>query len=406
MTEPALKGLRVTDFSWVYAGPLCTRYLASLGAEVIKIESQRRPDQFRVTGMLRDESGKPSLNKAPGFNLLSYSKKSVSLDLSKPEGIVLAKRLIEISDLVVENYGPGVMEKMGLSYEEVRKIKPDIIMVSSSGMGRTGPQSHYVAYGQALQANSGLTYITGYPGGPPRGVSAPYSDPLTGTTEVLGILAALYHRRMTGEGQYLDLSMTEATITNIPEATLDYLWNGRSQEVVGNDDPIMAPHNVYPCLGDDRWVAIAVSNEEEWQGLCKSLGEPAWTKDERFADQFLRWQHRAEMDKHIGEWTKDKDRYDVMRMLQEQGVPAGPVFDAQDTMEDPHLNARGLFIDLNHAEVGPKRYIGVPWHLSPDSSIIYEPPPLLGQDSEYVLKDLLKLSDSEYKQLVAEEVIY
>lgn len=405
MTELALEGVRVADFSWVFAGPLCTRYLASMGAEVIKIESRRRPDGYRV-GPARDESGAPLLNRAANFNLLAYSKKSLSLDLSKPEAIALAKRLIAISDLVVENFGAGFMERMGLAYEDLKQMKPEIIMASSSGLGRTGPESHFVAYGQTLHAYSGLTSLTGYVGGPPRGLSGAFSDPLTGTVEVLGVLAALYHRRMTGEGQYLDLSMAEATVSHLPEATLDYLVNERTGGCLGNEDAVMAPHGVYRCKGEDAWVAIAVGTEAEWQGLCRALEHPAWIRDPKFSEATLRWQHRDELDQHLESWTRARDRFQAMHVLQREGVPAGPVFDARDAVEDPQLRARGFYVELDHPEVGRKLYVGLPWKLSPDHDVRYEPPPLLGEHSAYVCKELLGLSDAEFSYLVEAEVIY
>lgn len=405
MTELALSGVRVADFSWVWAGPLCTRYLASMGAEVIKIESRKKPDGFRLGGG-KDAEGNPLLNQAPNFNLLAYSKKSVSLDLSRPEGIEWAKRLVAISDLVVENYGTGAMERMGLGYEELRKIRPDVILVSSSGFGRTGPEAGYVAYGNTIQAYSGINAVTGYRGEPPRGIGSAFSDPLTGTTEILGVLAALYHRHLTGEGQHVDLSMVEATVSHLPEAVMDYILNGRERGPQGNDDDACAPHGVYRCRGDDAWIAIAVQDEEEWGALRCALGEPAWAAEPRFADAASRVCNRQLLDQHIEEWTRNLDRVEAMEILQEAGVPAGPVYNARDVAEDAHMRERGLFVELDHPELGPKLYVGHPWKLLPDDNARYERPPLLGEHSEYVLKELLGASDSEFDRLVNERVLY
>ncbi len=405
MTLMALSGVRVADFSWVWAGPLCTRYMASMGAEVIRIESKQRPDQWRV-GSGKDENGEPLWNQTPNFNLINYSKKSVSLNLGRPEAIELAKRIVAISDIVVENFGVGAMERMGLGYEDLKLIKSDIILVSSSGFGQSGPLANYVAYGSAIQAYSGINHVTGYRDEPSRGIGGGYSDPLTGTTEILGLLAALYHHRVTGQGQHIDLSMVEATAFHLPEAILDYLVNHRDRGPQGNEDDIKAPHNVYPCSGDDRWIAIAVGTEDEWMGLCRALGNPTWANDPRYGSVSSRWQNRQTLDEHVREWTKGRDRLETTELLQSEGVPAGPVQDARDVVEDLHMRARGAFVEIDHPELGPKLYAGHPWKLLPDDNARYEPAPLIGEHSEYVCKELLGVEDSEFNRLVKEKVIY
>ena len=388
-TKPALDGVRVADFSWVLAGPLCTRYLASLGAEVIKIVSQVRPD---------------SLWSGP--NNLYYSKKSISLNLSTPEGLDIARQVIAVSDILIENFGTGAMDRLGLTYENLKKINPGLIYVSSSGFGRTGPARTYVAYGMTIQAYSGLTHLTGYPGGPPRGVNAALSDPITGTTALLGILAALHHRRTTGEGQYIDLSMVEATVAHLAEPVLEYLVAGKSLASVGNDDPAMAPHGVYRCKDDDTWIAVAVGNDEEWEGLCRAMGNPSWSADPRFVHASGRHEHRQELDQLVDAWTKHGDRFELMHLLQRNGVPAGPMYNSRDAVEDPHLNERGLFVELDDPIVGRKKFIGVPWRLSPDNELNYRPAPAPGQDTEYIYKEVLGISDVNYQRLVEQKVAY
>ena len=295
---------------------------------------------------------------------------------------------------------------MGLSYEELKVLRPGVIMVSSSGFGQTGPLAGYAAYGSAIQSYSGINHITGYRGQPPRGIGGAFSDPLTGTTELFGVLAALYQRQLTGEGQHLDLSMVEATVAHLPEAVLDYLINGRDQGPQGNDEDGLAPHGVYRCAGDDTWIAIAVQNEEEWQGFCRALGNPLWAAEKKYTDASSRWQNRKELDHHVEAWTKDRDRFQAMEILQQEGVPSGPVFDARDVAEDPHMRERGLFVELDHPELGPKLYVGHPWKLLPDDNARYERPPLLGEHSEYVYKDLLGMNDEKFDRLVQQKIIF
>lgn len=385
----ALKGIRVVDFTWVFAGPLSTRYLASMGAEVLKVESQAHPDTTRAN--------------VTNFH---YSKKSVTINLSTPEGLDIVRRLIAVSDVVVENYGPGVTEKLGLTYADLKRINPALILISCSGFGRTGPESHYVAYGQTLQAYSGLTYATGYPGSPPRGLSAPLTDMITGTSAVLGVLSALYHRRKTGEGSHIDLSMLEATSAQLPEPILEYLVAGRDRGSLGNDDAVMAPHAVYRCKGEDAWLAIAVGSEEEWRGLCQALENPAWCADPRFGSAELRRDHKKELDQCLDAWTRQGDRFELMHLLQRHGVPAGVVCDARDVVENPHHKERGFFIELNDHTIGRKRFVGQPWRLTPDNEVCYEPAPLFGEDNLYVYCQVLGIPRAEYQRLVNTQIVY
>lgn len=398
-----LQGIRVADFSWVLAGPICGRYLAAMGAEVIKIESSRRPDQTR-TGVM-GEDGRPLLNRSPNFNVNNYSKLSCTIDLTRKEGQQLAREIVQVSDIVLENFGYGVMERFGLGYDELRKIRPDIIMLSSSGLGRTGPERNYVAYGHTLHAYAGVTAITGYHGGPPRGVGGVWSDPVTAVTATFAVLAALHHRAMTGEGQFIDLSMGEATAALLVEPLLDYQLNGRVWGVRGNDHEVWAPHGCYPCKGEDRWIAIAVTNDHQWQALCEVLGAAELRTDPRFATATRRWHHRRDLDQQVAERTRAWDAWDLTHRLQEVGVPAGPSLDVEQFVHDSHIKERGFLLTVEHPEVGARLVPRLPWRMDPAVTERYEHAPLLGEHNEYVFRAVLGLPDHKYAHLVETGVI-
>ena len=401
----ALSGLRVADFSWVFAGPICTRNLAAMGAEVIRVESRRRVDAHRLSGF-RDAEGRPRINASPYFYMVNYNKRSVALDISQPRGLELAKDLIQISDVVIENYALGVMERLGLGYEVVRELRPDAIMVSSSGLGRSGPERGYVAYGMTLHAYSGLTSLTGYPGGLPRGIGTTWSDPLTGLAATFAVLAAIWHRRQTGEGQYIDLSMAEATVAMLAEPLFDYSLNGRLWEVVGNEDRLAAPHGCYPCRGDDRWIAIAVTTDDQWAGLCTALDRPELIDDPRYADGYGRLARRAELDALVSGWTSQLAPQEAERRLIEAGVPARQVLDPPGLLADEHLRERDFFVELDHDEGGKGPVLALPWRLNPGPNPTYTPAPSLGADNDYVYRDLFGLGRADIQTLIDDKVIY
>lgn len=398
-----LEGIRVADFSWVLAGPLCTKYLGCMGAEVIKIESYDRPDYYRNRQPFAD--GKPGLNRAGSFNNINFSKKDCTLNLKHPRALELAKRIISISDVVVENFAGGVMERLGLDYENLKKLRPDIIMMSSSGLGKAGPGKDFVAYGTTLHAFTGLTGLTGYEDGEPRGIGGTWVDPVTGTVEAYAIAAALYYRKRTGEGQYIDLSMAEVQIGLMPEAVMDYIMNGRVQRPRANQDDWMAPHSVFPARGEDKWVAIAVSNDEEWKALCKAIGQPQLADDPRFGDALSRWKNQKQLDPIIGAWTKDYTHYEAAAILQKAGVPAGPSLDPAEVAEDEHLRKRGFIVTLDHPEVGVRDYAGLPWKISGVPRPFVKYAPLIGEHNEYVFHELLGLPMPEVKHLVEDRAI-
>ena len=401
-----LEGIRVADFGWIFAVPHATAWLSTLGAEVIRIESQVNLDQLRVTGLAQGTDGVPGLNRAGGYNSLNFGKKSITLNLRDPRAIELAKELVRRSDVVTENFVVGTMERFGLGYEVLRAIKPDIVMLSGSSVGQTGPERTATGWGPNAMAVGGAPYVTGYSGGPPSSLDSTFPDFVIGVQMAFSLLVALHERARTGQGQRIDLSMAETVVAMIPEAMLDYAMNGRDAERIGNRHPSMAPHGVYQCQDDDSWVAVAVANDEQWRGLCAALGEPALAADERYGSAAGRLEHQDRLDRAIGEWTRQHTNYEAMHALQARGVPAAPVLGARALFEDPHMRALGYFVDIDHPEVGVRRIPGLPGRYSAMPELAYGPSPLLGEHNEQILCGLLGLSRARYEELVAEQVIY
>jgi benzylsuccinate CoA-transferase BbsF subunit len=361
-----------------------------MGAEVIKVGSVRRPD--------------PSSRGAP-FQVYNQSKLYAALNLASPEGLALAKRLLALSDVMVENFAAGVIERLGLGYDVVAAVKPDIIMVSSAGTGHTGPHKDYVAYGSLLQHYTGWNSISGYPEREPI-KGGLWADPWVGMELAMITVAALNHRAVTGAGQYIDLSMAEALSASIPEAILDYQMNGAVPAPQGNRDAWDAPHGVYPCQGDDRWIAIAVTNDAEWQALCGVLERPDLAADVRLLAAAGRRQHQEELDAAITAWTRRQQDYTAMRLLQTAGVPAGPSLDMHRLYHDPQLRAGGYLTPLQTSDGATRELPGLPWRF-----VDLEPPhitaaPVLGQDNMYVYRELLGLSEADIVRLAEAQVIY
>jgi len=386
-----LQNIRILDFSWVLAGPYSTRLLADFGAEVIKVQplTIEAEDKF-----------------ARGYyNTWNRSKLGITLNLNKPQGVNLAKRLVGISDAVVENFTPRVMANWRLDYDTLRKVKPDLIMLSMSAMGQTGPWRDYTGFGPTVQAFSGITYLTSFPGKPPIGLGYSYADHVAGLVAALALLGALEYRQRTGEGQYIDVSQVEAMSSLLGSAILDYTLNGNEVVPVGNSSSQAAPHNVYPCRGDDRWCAIAVFTDEEWWGFKRALSDPAWTEDKKFATLSGRLGNSEELDRLVTEWTVEHTAEEVMSLLQGHGVSAGLVHDARDLANDPQLKARGFFIELDHPELGKTISDATPVKLSHAPARYGREAPTLGQDNNYVYKELLGMSEEEVAEIRENGVI-
>ena len=391
-----LEGVRILDFTWVVAGPVAVRILADQGAEVIKIERRDTLDLGTRRG---------------GFSgNLHRGKESTVINMADPRGIEIAQQLAALSDVVIDNFSARVMRNWGLDYDSLKKIKPDIIAVSMSGFGHTGPHKDYVSYGPTLQALSGYTLQMRHPGKAPAGWGYSYADMTGGYSGALAVLMALWHRKQTGQGQFVDLSQFEAISSLVGPGLLDILNNQASSQPVGNrsQEAPAAPHGVYRCQGDDRWCAIAVFTQAEWQRLCRVLGQPAWTREARFTSLADRLHHQDALDGYIESWTRQHTAEEVMTRLQEADVAAGVVANGEDLDRDPQLRARGYWARLPAQENGKTEEVildGPPFKLSQTPGYVATPGPLLGEHTDSVLRRLLNYSDQQIAQLKAEKVI-
>jgi len=394
MSAGVLRGLRVLDFTWVLAGPYATRILADFGAEVIKVQSRKtaRGAELNTTGY---------------FSTWNRNKLSITLDLSCPEGRELALRLVGMSDVVMENFTPRVMPNWGLSYENLKKVKADLIMISMSGTGQTGPWRDFVAFGPTIQALSGITYLTSFVSDSPIGLGYSYADHVAGLFAALAVLASLEYRDRTGEGQYINISEYEAMCTLLGPAIMDYAANHSPVIPRGNHPnyALAVPYGCYKCLGDDKWCAIAVFTEEEWQALCRVLGNPPWSKEARFSTFWQRREHIEELNELVEQWTAQHNPGEVMNWLQEAGVPAGVVKDAHEVAEDPQLATRGFFVDVRHPVLGKTTFDSTPIRLGRTPARFRRAAPSLGQDNRYVYQELLGMSHQELSRYIEDGVI-
>lgn len=402
MGKLPLEGIKVADFTWVWTGPTTTKVLADFGATVVRIESNKRLGVWRITPPFKDDVVGP--NRGGVFNSINTGKLSVTIDLAHPKGKELAKKFVAWADIVTDNFAGGAMERMGLSYEVLKKIKPDIIMMSSALMGQTGPWHDSPGYGDQLSAISGLHEISGWPDRIPGEIGF-YTDFIAPRFNALTILAALDYRRRTGKGQYLDVAQHQGGVQYVAPLLLDYVANNRIATREGNWDPYAAPHGNYQCQGDDRWCAIAVYTDEEWQSFCDVMGNPAWTKDPKFATLEKRKENEEELDSLVQEWTINKSDEDVMMKLQAAGIAAGRVGTTEDQMEnDPQLKYRNFYQEREHPELGKYRPPRQPCVLSKTPCEIRRAP-LLGEHTEYAFKEILGMTDEEIEEYVVEGVI-
>ncbi len=399
-----LHGYRVLDFGWVLAGAIPGMALADMGAEVIKVETRQRLDYMRQGRPIIGDQRDPEQH--PMFHNVNRSKLSITLNTTLPEAVDLGRKLASRCDVVIENFSPGVMDKLGLGFEELRRVKPDIIMASISSTGQTGPLRDLRAYAPSIGALSGLDSTLGYEGGPPLGLKHAYGDLCGALHTVFAIVAALYHRRRTGQGQYIDVSMLRATVVTMGAGLMEYIMAGRVLEPRGNYDPVMAPYGNYPCRGEDQWVSIAVRTEKEWQGLKQAMGNPDWTSDPKFVSRFQRLKHRQELDQQISGWTATRTSNEITELLQSHGVAAAPVMDAEERLFNRHYQARGLYQDIEHPSLGAEPIFNLMWKLSRTPPAIRRHAPLLGEHNQQVFCGILGLSEDEVRRLEASQVIW
>ncbi|MCI0787906.1 MAG: CoA transferase [Chloroflexi bacterium] len=388
----ALEGIRVLDFTWIHAGPSATRILADQGAQVIKVESNQA---LAVVGGPSSSTNR-GLGQRHNWNA---GKLSISLNMKTPQAVDIAKRLVAVSDVVAENFSGRVMPGWGMDFESIRQVRPDIIMLSMSGFGRTGPWKDRVSYGQTLQAWSGFTELTGFPDTDPSGPASAYSDAVGGMAGAQAVLLALIHRARTGEGQWIDLSQFESLSALLETLVLDSSGNkaGSGIQRTGNRLPHGggAPHGAYRCRGEDRWVAIAVFTDQEWQGFCRAIGSPDWVEDQRFAVAEGRSRHAGDLDALVEAWTMQHSPEEVMHLLQAAGVGAGVVQSGADLAQDPQLEERGFFRRVLDSHGTTRTIEGPPYKLSLTPGGPRRGAPEFGADQTRVLRDVLGMPDEE-----------
>lgn len=399
-----LQGIRITDFSWVGAGPSTTRMLAEFGAEVIRLETGKRPEILRMTGPYKD--GIPGINRSGYYSNRNPNKKSIDIDLNHPKARNIVVDLIENSDIVINNFTLGTMEKWDFGYESVKKIKPDIIYVTMPIQGSSGPHCNFMGFGATMNALIGLNYLTGFPEKEPFGTGTNYPDHVPNPVHTaFAITAAIWHRKRTGRGQAIEVAQTEAALAVLPTAIMDFCANGRIQERIGNRDLDFAPQGVYATIGAKRWIAISVFSEKEWGALKNVMDNPSWAEQPKFSSNSNRMANHDELDWYIEDWTKKHKAYQLMNKLLVAGVRAGVVQNSKDLLEDPNLVARNFFKQLDHPEMRRHVYNITPCHLSKTPVQLVSPAPLLGQHTDEVLSKVLGYSTEDIQQLKNEKVV-
>lgn len=419
-----LEGIRVIELTQIYAGPYATMNLADWGAEVIRVENittmrpgtrgqyaivppelaeQAKKENSMLLAFPNWDPGSRPWNRHAGFTSTGRNKKSVTVDLTKPEGHDLLGQLISQADVFIENNVPETMVKLDISYEWLEEIKPNIVMVRMPAYGLSGPYMNYRSLGLHVDGVTGLSQIKGHPDEPhSRRGDTVAPDAAAGMAAAFAILAALWHRNKSGDGQLIEMALAENYIPMLAEPLLEFEMTHRVPETIGNLDKSLAPHGVYPCIGDDNWIVIAVSNDDEWIGLTKVMEKEELRNDPRFADVIARHANHSALDEIISDWSKQKDHRKLLPILQEQGVPGGPVLNELQLLEDPQLVDRKYFETLDHNEIGPLQYHGPLWRMSKTPNALRTSPPLLGEHNEYVYKGLLGFDEEEYQRLQEE----
>jgi len=401
--------MRVLDLSTVFAVPYLGGLLTDLGAEVIKIEPPHRLDQTRSGGFgpyAENEPGDDPWNRGGVFQVVNRGKRSFVLNLATDEGREVFRKLAAVSDIIIDNFTPRVLPGWGLHYPEMVKVKPDIIMLSNCGYGSTGPWSPYPSQGTTLEATMGITAYSGYADDKPWKIGQSYPDFITCWTGMTAVLAAVYNRRKTGQGQWIDMGMYQVGVALIPEPILQVQIDGQDWQRIGNEDRVHVPSNLFAAKGDDSWIAISVDNDEEWARLAALMGESGLASDPRFATEAARREHRDEVNQLVAVWAREQDAVALMGTLQDSGIACGPVFNARDLFLDPHLKARGFYEMVEHWQpMGTRPVIGRPYRLRNAAMRIAKAAPRFGDDNSYVLRDILKLEETEIAKLYEAQIV-
>ncbi len=401
-----LKGIRIIEVSDYLAGPATAMLLGQMGAEVIKIENKDNLGLRTIAvGKLAEgyDPNADGYDQSAPFNFVNNNKLSITLNIKTPKGVELLKSLIKEGDVLIHNLRPGALDKVGLGYDDLVKLNPALIMLGASGFGARGPYREYGGYAWNFACHGGLAYLTGYPDMPPNNLTTG-TDIWNGYAGTLAVLIALNHRQTSGKGQFIDLAQSETVSFLAGEALMAYSLNGQVEKRAGNKEKGFAPNNCYPCQGSDQWVSISVSEDFEWQSLCKCMDRKDVAADERFATKSLRWKYQTEMDKEIGIWTRAHTKYEIMEILQADGVAAMPSLSNIDLLANKHLKARNLFQKLNYSGTD-QIAITPPFRFSRDGVSISKAPKF-GEHNDYVFKELLNMPEEEINRLKDEKVIY
>ena len=413
MPRLPLEGIRILDSTYVFALPYAGGHLADLGAEVIKIEGPGRPDVTRTGGYAgsfpENQAGEGWWNKPSTYNLLNRGKRSLVLDMGDERGRDLFREMVMVSDVVMENFTPRVMRRWGLDYPNLRKLKPDIILVSNTGYGHgEGPYSGYPAQATTQEATHGHCWVTGYLNDGPAKAGASFVDFLSTWSAIFALGAALRYRNRTGKGQWIDIAMYQAGVMFLSEYLMDATVNGREGGRLGNRHPYRAPQGCYPARGNDQWITLSVGSDEEWTALCQVMGRQDLASHPRFGDILARRKNHDELDEILGQWTAESDKYELMHLLQGVGIPSGPVLTGRDIHFDPHYRHRNFLerVDFpEEREVGSRFLMGRPYKYSNTPMSIRGPGPVFGQDNRPLLQELLGMDEEKYQGLLDDTII-
>ena len=397
------------DFGWVLAGAVPGMILGDMGADVIKVETRQRLDYMRLGRPITGDEPDPEQN--PMFHNVNRGKRSITLNTTSPGAVELAQELAQHCDVVIENFSPGVMERLKLDYETLSRDNPRLVMASITSNGQSGPLRDLRAYAPSIGALSGLDSTMGYEptdgeGGRPLGLKHAYADLCGALHAVFAITSALHRRELTGLGQYIDVSMLRATVATMGAGLMEYELTGRAPGPRGNYDPVMAPYGNYPCQGEDEWVSIAVRTQEEWLALVEGMGNPKWASVPQFSSRYARLNHRRELDERVSEWTQEGTAWDITELLQSHGVAAFPVLGAEGRLFNPHFQERGLYSDIEHPSLGSEPIFNLMWQLSKTPPRIRRHAPLLGEHNREIFCGLLGMDEAEVSRLEEEQVIW
>ena len=414
MASLPLEGIRIIELTEVWAGPMGTSLLGDLGAQVIKVESYPRAPMTRPSTVPPGRRGFPETQAAydrpwdasASHNLSNRNKMGIAVNLRTPQGLTALKDLVRASDILVEGYSAGTMARLGIEYDALHRERPDLVMVSMPGWGSDGPYRRYVTLGSGLDAFSGHWILRQYRDADPSEVLPVFhTDATAALSLVFAVVSALFYRQNTGKGQWIDLSQAEAFLPHLSKPIMDYAMNGRSAQTIANRNTSRAPQGVYPSKGDDKWIAISVRNDKDWEALSKVIGGEELTRNTRFQDALSRLKYQDDLDILISAWTSQQDQFEAMYVLQSVGVPSGAIRDEGEILSDPHLTNRGFFQQVSHPVAGIRYHPGQLWRFNDVQAKPHIPANMLGEHNNYVFEELLGRLSSEVDVLKASSII-